>query len=404
MNWPLMKDTVTLRDRLKLAKFILTSSKLTGGPRVKEFEKKWSEWLGTTFESSSVLRYSADRSNGIYSLFVSSGSTANFLLLAATIERYGLKRGDKVVVPACTWVTNVAPIIQLGLEPVFCDINLENYSFDLEHLKELAVKHNDIKAVFITHLLGFSSCECNVRQILPKALILEDVCESHGCHDIMGRKCGPNNVGGTFSFYFGHHMTTVEGGMVSTTDRELYDIMRMKRSHGLARESSRYQEYASQYPDIIPSFLFMTDGYNFRNSDIGAVLGLSQLERLDKMIDIRNSNYMIWWELMMEYYDDFELPEEPNNRMSSFAFPFISRNKESHQHLMDLFDEYGIEYRPIVSGNLLKQPFLKDFRMEREVCFADTLNERGCYIGNNHFVGEPEFEILAEVLERVKQR
>ena len=91
-------------------------------------------------------------------------------MLAATIERYGLKRGDKVIVPACTWVTNVAPIIQLGLEPVFCDINLENYSFDLEHLKELAVKHNDIKAVFITHLLGFSSCECNVRQILPKAL------------------------------------------------------------------------------------------------------------------------------------------------------------------------------------------------------------------------------------------
>ena len=126
-----MKNTVTLKDRLKLAKFVLTSSKLTAEPKVREFEEEWNDWLGSE-----------------YSLYVSSGSTANFLLVAATIEKYGLKRGDKVIVPACTWVTNVAPIIQLGLQPVFCDINFDNFSFDEEHLKELAVKHKDIKVHF----------------------------------------------------------------------------------------------------------------------------------------------------------------------------------------------------------------------------------------------------------------
>ncbi len=385
MLWPLMKNTVTLKDRLKLAKFVLTSSKLTAGPKVREFEEEWNDWLGSE-----------------YSLYVSSGSTANFLLVAATIEKYGLKRGDKVIVPACTWVTNVAPIIQLGLQPVFCDINFDNFSFDEEHLKELAVKHKDIKAIFITHLLGYTSDECIIRQIFPDALLLEDVCESHGCKDLMGRKCGPHNVGGTFSFYFGHHMTTVEGGMVSTNDPELYDIMRMKRSHGLARESSKYEEYAKQNPDIIPSFLFMTDGYNFRNNDIGAVLGLSQLERLDKMIHIRNDNYQMWYEVMMDYMDKFYVPDDSwMENMSSFAFPFISHNKETHNKLMEGFEEVGIEYRPVVSGNLLKQPFLREFRMERENPNVEVLNERGCYIGNNHFIGYNEMNVLHEMLGNI---
>ena len=378
-----MKNTVTLKDRLKLAKFILTSSKLTAGPKVREFEEEWNDWLGSK-----------------YSLYVSSGSTANFLLVAATIEKYGLKRGDKVIIPACTWVTNVAPIIQLGLQPVFCDINFDNFSFDEDHLKELAVKHKDIKAVFITHLLGYTSDECIIRQIFPKALLLEDVCESHGCKDLVGIKCGPHNVGGTFSFYFGHHMTTVEGGMVSTNDPELYDIMRMKRSHGLARESSNYEQYASQYPDIIPSFLFMTDGYNFRNNDIGAVLGLSQIKRLDKMIDIRNENYKMWYEIMMNHTDNFYVPDDGwINSMSSFAFPFISRNKEVHDELIYRFEEVGIEYRPVVSGNLLNQPFLKEFRMDREDANVEILNQRGCYIGNSHFIGYSEMAILHQILQ-----
>ena len=140
MYWPLMEETITLKDRLKMASFVLTSSRLTNGPKVREFEEKWSQWLGVK-----------------HSLYVSSGSTANTLLVSSMKEHFGLKDGDKVLVPACTWMTNIAPVIQAGLEPIFCDINLENYSFDLDELKYVAQQHPDIKAVFITHLIGLSS-------------------------------------------------------------------------------------------------------------------------------------------------------------------------------------------------------------------------------------------------------
>ena len=170
-------------------------------------------------------------------------------------------------------MTNVAPVIQAGLQPIFCDINLGNFSFDISELKYIATKHPDIKAVFITHLIGLSSDVEKIREIFPDALILEDVCESHGVEGPDGKKRGSNSVGSTFSFYFGHNITTVEGGMVCTNDSELYDLMRLKRSHGMARESEFcFPQYVSQNPDIDPSFLFITDGYNFRNHEVCAVL------------------------------------------------------------------------------------------------------------------------------------
>ena len=220
MYWPLMEETITLKDRLKMASFVLTSSRLTNGPKVREFEEKWSQWLGVK-----------------HSLYVSSGSTANSLLVSSMKEHFGLKDGDKVLVPACTWVTNIAPVIQAGLEPIFCDINLDNYSFDEEELKYIAEQHPDIKAVFITHLIGLSSDVEKVKEIFPNALIMEDVCESHGVEGPNGKR-GRDSVGSTFSFYFGHHITTIEGGMVCTNNSDLYQLMRMKRSHGMAREAS----------------------------------------------------------------------------------------------------------------------------------------------------------------------
>ena len=243
LDWPLMKDTITFKDRLKMAKFVLTSSKLTNGPRVKQFEKEWSQWLGAN-----------------QSLFVSSGSTANYLLLSAVKEHYGLQDGDKVLVPACTWMTNVAPVIQLGLQPIFCDINLENFSFDLEDLDYIKEAHPDIKLVFISHLLGFSGDNEIIEELFPEALILDDVCESHGCLNLDGEKVGSNSLGATFSFYFGHHMTTIEGGMVTTNNASLYELMRMKRSHGLAREASpdRFEVYKNQYKDVAVSYTHLT--------------------------------------------------------------------------------------------------------------------------------------------------
>lgn len=376
-----MDDTVTLRDRLKMAKFVLTSSRLTQGPQVKYFERQWSDWIGCE-----------------NSLFVSSGSTANSLLIAAWKELYGIPDGAKVIVPACTWVTNIGPIIQNNLTPVFCDINLRDFSFDIGSLQTIACEHKDIAAIFVTHLLGFPAEVEDFRAIFPHAHILEDVCESHGAVVRGGTMAGLCDVGGTFSFYFGHHMTTVEGGMISTNNFDLYDLMRVKRSHGLARESHRFNEYFQKNLEINPQFLFVTDGYNFRNNEIGAVLGQSQLCRLDNMIVKRNENYRSYYELMQSHMDKFYLPTW-NLRISSFCLPFISKTKETHKALQNLLTDYEVEYRPVVGGNLLKQPFLKGYKA---YCpNADILHERGLYIGNSHFVGDYHIDMLAEILEQL---
>lgn len=377
-----MDDTVTLGDRLKMAKFILTNSRLTNGPQVKYFEQQWSDWLGCE-----------------HSLFVSSGSTANSLLVSAWKEMYGIPDGAKVIVPACTWVTNIGPIIQNNLTPVFCDINLRNYSFDTNSLQTIACEHKDISAIFVTHLLGFPAQVEDFRKIFPYAHILEDVCESHGAVVEGGTMAGLCDVGGTFSFYFGHHMTTVEGGMVSTNDPELYDLMRIKRSHGMARESIYAESYAAANPHINPAFLFVTDGYNFRNNEIGAVLGQSQLCRLDDMIVKRNVNFREYYELLEEKADLFHVPEYIPNRMSSFCFPFISKTVDTHNKLQALLKEYRVEYRPVVGGNLLRQPFLKDY--QADCPNADILQERGLYIGNSHFVTWEHLDMLEEILEQL---
>jgi CDP-4-dehydro-6-deoxyglucose reductase, E1 len=233
MWWPLMQSAITESDKQALINFISTSDRYTCGPKVKEFEDAWSKWLGCK-----------------HSLFVTSGSGANFLLLASIKEKYQIPDGSKVLVPACTWVTNVAPVFQLGLEPVFCDVDLETYSFDMDTLPE-----EDVRIVFITHLLGLNSPVEQLKKKYPNAIFLEDICESHGVKAPNGMKRGSTGLGATFSFYYGHHMTTIEGGMICTDNEDLYELMKIKRSHGMARLLSPhlYKEAIENNPDIDPS-------------------------------------------------------------------------------------------------------------------------------------------------------
>jgi len=387
MRWPLMGETITFTDRLKMAHFALTAKKFTFGDKVKEFEHEWSRWLGAK-----------------HSLYVSSGSTANFLLVAAVMELYNLKRGDKVLLPACTWMTNVSPIIQLGLEPVFCDINITNFSFDIAEVKNIAKKH-DIKMVFVTHLLGFSANNEALQEIFPNAIIIDDICESHGCTSNDGSKRGSNSIGATFSFYFGHHMSTIEGGMISTNNTDLYDLMKIKRSHGMARESIRFGDYAELHPEIDKQFLFVTDGYNFRNHEICAVLGLSQLKRLDNMIKIRNRNHSKFTRIIDNYPHLFyNIKDSVTN--SSFCLPFICKSKEIMLAMKETFTKNSIEYRPVVAGNLLAQPFLKDYEIDtdKEETNAALVHTQGVYVGNNHFVNDIDMEFLKQVVEEIDDK
>lgn len=387
-SWKLMHNAISFTDRLKLAKFALFTNQFTNGPKVKELESKWNDWLGSK-----------------YSLFVSSGSTANFLLIASLKEYLGLKNGDKVLVPACTWMTNVAPIIQLGLQPIFCDINLKDFSFDETELKYIAKKHKDIKLIFVTHLLGFSSqtrIKGTLENYFPKAKIIDDVCESHGCSYDDGSKVGANSLGATYSGYWGHHLTSIEGGIVSTYDEELYDLMKMKRSHGMARESKYYDKYASENEDVDKQFLFMTDGYNFRSTDLNAVLGISQLSKLDKSIKIRNDNYKLFCDLVGSY-NNLLYPIAYSETSSNFCLPFICLEQNIKTKLIKEFNKNNIEYRPVVSGNLLKHPFLKDYKLETKkvVTNVDIIHTDGLYIGNNQFINKKHLLLLEHILENL---
>ena len=378
MWWPLMQTAITDADKKAMIDFIQSSDRYTCGNMVKEFEDAWSEWLGCK-----------------YSLYVTSGSTANLLLMAAVKELYDIPNGSKVLVPACTWVTNVAPVFQVGLEPVFCDVDLERYSFDINSLPD-----EDIKIVFVTHLLGLNAPLEKLKERYPNAIFLEDICESHGVKGPDGKKRGSSGTGSTFSFYYGHHMTTIEGGIISTDNELLYELMKIKRSHGMARLLSPkyYEEAINKHPKIDPSFLFLTDGYNFRNTELNAVLGIEQLKRLDGNIETRRDNFKCF----MEHLDPelFYIPfDDPGN--SSFAFPFICKKPEDMPKLKAIFAELGVEYRPIVSGNLLLHPFLEKWKDSVDVPNANLLNDNGVYIGNNHFVTK---DMIVKVFETIKNK
>ena len=371
-----MDTAITESDKKSLIDFISSTDRYTCGKKVKEFEDAWSKWLGCK-----------------YSLYVTSGSTANLLLMSAVKELYNIPNGSKVLVPACTWVTNVSPVFQLGLEPVFCDVDLERYSFDLDTLPE-----EDIRIVFITHLLGLNSPVEALKKKYPNAIFIEDICESHGVKAPNGMKRGSTSTGSTFSFYYGHHMTTIEGGIISTDNELLYELMKIKRSHGMARLLSPkyYDEEIKKYPNIDPSFLFLTDGFNFRNTELNAVLGLEQLKRLDQNIETRRRNF----ECFMKHLDPerFYVPyNDPGN--SSFALPFICKNKEDMPKLKTIFKELGVEYRPVVSGNLLLHPFLKKWKDTVKVPNANIINNNGVYIGNSQFVTE---DMIVKVFEAIK--
>jgi len=380
--WPLMKNIITDEDKEQMISFIKESERFTNGPMVKKFESDWSEWLGSK-----------------YSLYVSSGSTANFLLVASIIEQHKLSRGDKVLVPAMTWVTNIGPIIQLGLEPVFCDVDPTSFCFDTKHMKYLADKHDDIKMVFVSHLFGICGDMDEYKKLLPNSVFIEDVCESHGA-TYKDKKAGTLSSGSTFSFYFGHHMTTVEGGIVCTDDEELYELMRAKRSHGFAREMSkqRFKSTKNKYPKVHPQFLFITDGYNFRNTEINAVLGISQLKRLDENNKQRLHNFNKFVGLISKY--DKISADIDTRGISPYCMIFKCETEDLRRKLEKHLQDNGVETRPLCSGNLLNQPFLQEYEFDIPwQSNVQQLDTNGFFIGNNHLITDEEFVSLEQLLD-----
>ena len=366
-NWPLINDNVSPTDRQVLSDFILSGERLTNGPKVKEFERIWSEWLGTK-----------------HSVMVNSGASANYISIAMAKELKGI---GEVIVPPLGWVSDLASIAQLGMTPVIVDIDMKNLAITAENIKNAITP--DTKAIVLIHCLGFNGISDEIIQIAKdnNILLIEDCCESHGA-TYKGQKIGTFGDISLFSFYFGHHITTVEGGVICVNDNKLYDLAKLFRSHGMTREASPelQQYYQLNYPELNPLFTFAVAGFNMRSTEINAVLGIEQMKRLDYNINKRTENLNTW--LMYLHSDKFYLDFD-NEGSSNFALPLILKEeyKSKLKDVCRILEEEKVEYRlgTAGGGNQALQPYLNKFnhRIEGELPNANYIHHNALYIGNH---------------------
>ena len=383
MFWKLQENVVSGSDLDLLVSFIRQTKRFTQFTEVKEFEAAFAKWQGCK-----------------YCVFVNSGSSANLILVNAVKQLRKWRDGDEVIVPAVTWATTITPVIQCGLKPVFADVNLTDLSFDYDQIESKITPRT--RGIFVVHLLGFPADVQRLKEIVNgrDIVIIEDSCESQGA-TLNGVKVGNLGLAGTFSFYWGHHMTTVEGGMLTTEDEDLFKLFVLKRSHGLARElpPEYHADLKAKYPDIDFRFLFLTDGFNVRNTEFNAVLGLAQLRRIDEFIRIRNRNYARFVAMCKRYLDELIVLE--NEGISSFTLPFLFRRRERKEAFQRLIQAAGIESRPLISGNLLRQPFLHHYYDPTGYPNADFLHTNSFYIGNNQFVNDERLDVLDELMTEI---
>ena len=366
---PLMHDNITRADLDDLISYLQADSpRLTQGPAVEAFEREWSEWLGVR-----------------HSVFVNSGSSANLITLAALKQTSGV---GEVIVPPLTWVSDIAACLHNGFKPKFVDIDPHTLALDTK--KTIRALNANTKAVFLTHIQGFNGLTQELLDELSGRNIplIEDVCESHGA-TFAGRKLGSFGLMSNFSFYFAHHMSTIEGGMVCTNDQELYEILRMYRSHGLIREVSRQalkETYAEQNRELNPDFIFAYPAYNVRNTEIGAVIGRNQLKRLDENNRQRRVNNKIFIDNLdsERFRIDFNF-----NGSCNYAFNVILQDQdfELRDRIETALTAAGIEYRRGNSGggNQMRQPYLSeiiDTGTWREYPEVEHVHFFGWYIGN----------------------
>jgi CDP-6-deoxy-D-xylo-4-hexulose-3-dehydrase len=386
-DWPLMKNNIAREDLDAVIKFLQQDGPiLTQSKNVITFEEEWSQWLGVR-----------------HSVFVNSGSSANQITMAAIRERFG---GGEIIVPTLTWISDVSSVVQNGFKPVFVDIDPRTLGMDTKQVVKKISKKT--RAVFLTHILGYNGLDRFLLDELQERNIplIEDVCESHGA-TFNGQRLGSFGFASNFSFYYAHHMSTIEGGMVCTNDSHFYELIRMFRSHGMVREikdATLKAKYKSDYPDLNPDFIFAFPAYNVRSTEINAVMGRSQLKRLDERNQIRTRNLNCFLDNLdpKKFFTDFE-------REGSCNYAFTLVLKKPDQKLWDKIEatlrERKIEFRRGTSGggNQLRQPFMRklmpgEFKKYPKV---NHIHFFGAYIGNYPELETSRIEALCELLNGI---
>lgn len=283
-RWCLAQDTIDRQDIDRLIDWLRTYPRLTKGTVTVEFERQWSEWLGRP-----------------HSVHCNSGSSANLLMYYALL-RSGRLRNNKVIVPSVGWVTSIAPAIQLGMTPIMCEADPDTFGLDLNHLEDL-LKCHGAQTVLLVQVLGVPHKMEDLQRLKDRYgfYLLEDACAAIGA-DYKGRKVGSFGDMASFSFYFGHQMSTIEGGMVSTADKRFADLLLMLRSHGWSKDLDRgsHQDLITRYhvDDFHSPFVFYEPGFNLRSTDLNAFIGLEQLRKLDRMTTRRQEHHDRYFRLL----------------------------------------------------------------------------------------------------------
>ncbi len=364
LDWPLMQQNVTTQDKLALLAFLTPEQppRLTNGPQVEAFEAEFAAWLGVK-----------------YAVMVNSGASANLITMQA-IRIMGGGPG-RVLVPAITWVSDIAAVLHAGMEPVFVDVDQQTFGMDSKQALAMA---EGVHAIFPTHCLGFNA----MTGPLPDCHVIEDACEAIGAVDQHGRKVGTRGLMSNFSFYYGHHMTTIEGGMVCTDHEHAYEILRMLRSHGLVREmkNERFKCVAvAESPDLDPEFIFAHPAYNVRSTELNAVIGRSQLKRLDANNAKRTENLLLFLALLdpKRYRTVYAVAGSSN-----FALPLVLHEPDAALFMKILWflRNSSVEYRQGTAGggNQLRQPYARERwgELYKQFPQAEHIHQFGLYVGN----------------------
>jgi CDP-6-deoxy-D-xylo-4-hexulose-3-dehydrase len=370
----------------ELIEWLKTYPRLTKGPLTVEFEKKWSEFIGCK-----------------HSVFVNSGSSANLIALA-TLKLCYQNRNNKVVLPTLCWATDYAPLIQLGFDPIFCDINLRDLSLDLDEL-ETIFKTQKPAALLLVSVLGLVPNMNHIEYLCKKynVTLIQDHCESFGSkYD--GERLGSTGFCSTFSTYFGHHISTIEGGMVCTDSDEFYEYLLMMRSHGWNRDlSAEGKEYYSGRNKFHEAYTFHVPGFNLRATDLQAFIGINQLDKAEKICEDRNHLFKTYMVNMPR--KAWKPVVSDSTFTSAFAYPVIFDTEKQLEKAIELMSEHNIECRPLISGSMPDQPIMWS-EMEvhdnrREYKAVDQVDKYGMYLPCHPDMKDIDVIMICELVKQV---
>jgi len=380
MKVTLAEDTIAQSELDSLCDWIKAGNRLTKAEKTIAFEEKFKNYMGTK-----------------HAVYTNSGSSANLMMIYA-LKQGGYLRNNKVIAPAVSWVTTVSPLMQFGFDVSLCECDKNNLGFDIDHFEMLCKTQKPALAILV-HVLGHANHMKRIQEICKTydVILIEDACEALGS-EVEQKKLGALSKAGSFSFYYGHHISTIEGGMVVTDDDDLYHIMVSIRSHGWSRDLPQHirQELTGHYN--IDSFrnlyTFYYPGFNLRSTDLQAFIGLGQVDKLDNITKIRQENFKKYQELLPNFFSQ----TSDTDVCSSFAYGTLVENR---LEIADYLKQYDIETRPLICGNIARHPFwIKEYGITETLKNADIVHDYGLYLPNHHNMGHEE---VAYVCEKFKE-